>query len=64
MQTLCREVRNFTINISEFLGCSQKGWRASHWGGESPGCLRQTWFGITNEATLAVVVLDEDEYMS
>jgi hypothetical protein len=62
--TGCREVRPgglVTINISEFLGCSQKGRRASHWGGESPGCLRQKWFGINNEATLAVVVLDEDE---
>ena len=38
-----------------YLGCSQKAWRASQWGRETPGCLRQTWFGVTNEATLAAM---------
>ena len=32
----------------------------SHWAERGLGCLRKTWFGVTNEATLTVVVLHED----
>ena len=51
------------------LSISQSSWGAPRRGGEPligaeralAASGRQTWFGITNEATLTVVVLDEDD---
>ena len=50
---------NFHFPFS--LAKSQRGQKALDWGGERLACLRKTWFSVTNEATLTVVVLNEDD---
>ena len=52
---------NFHFPFS--LAKSQRGQnqKALDWGGERLACLRKTWVSVTNEATLTVVVLNEDD---
>ena len=41
------------------LAKSQRGQKALDWGGERLACLRRMRFGVTKEATLTVVILNE-----